>query len=330
MPHPQKARPVDPLVASFLRRKTWSDAAVANATSSLNRWTRFLTARGVDLTEATGDDCAEYFKARSAEVAGATLHKEWQFLCWLYEWLVHEGELPEVRKRGRMVEQERRGPMNGVDAPPLTDPHPDRIRRITEADYRRLMSSFDRRKMLDCRNAALCSLMYWSGPRMSEVARMDLDQYDPIDGTIQVLGKNGKWRELIVLEETRSWLDRYLRRRGDDVAVALFASSLGGRDGYTTGRMRADAIASMLERRCAKLGIHVTAHQFRRAFTIEAKLRGIPETEIAKQAGWVPQSAKLMLPRYTKDAADELTKRAFRSSDPTAVRAQQRRLKRVS
>ena len=135
------------------------------------------------------------------------------------------------------------------------------------------------------------------------------------------MGKNNKWRTVTILEETREWVDRYLRRRrqnGDDTDTALFASTYGGED--PDGHLRPDAIGSMLERRCQQLGIHVTAHQFRRAFTIGAKRRGVPETEIARQAGWAPSSAKLMLPRYTKSDADQLTHEAFRANDPTAGR----------
>lgn len=332
MPTRPKAHPIDPLVGSFLRRKSWTDAGIANAVSVLNRWARFLHSRGTTtVAAATGDDCADYLRQRSTEIASSTLHREWQLLGWLYEWLAKEGELPEVTRRGRLVEQTARGPMNGVDAPAVSEPHPDRIRYITAADYRRVMASFDRRRELDCRNAAICSLMYWSGPRMSEIANALRDNYDPAAGTLLILGKGSppKWRELTVLEETRGLLDRYLRRRGDDDGAALFASSLGGRD-TTNGHLRPDAIGSMLERRSAALGVDVTAHQFRRAFTVEAKRRGIPETEISRQAGWEPQTAKLMLPRYTRDAADELTRAAFRDNDPTAVRAQRRRgLRRV-
>jgi integrase len=304
-------------VTSFLRRKKWTDHGINVAISIFNRWSRFLAARGVKLVDATGDDCADFINDRLTKVVGATAHKDWQNLVWLYEWLVKEGELPPVRKRGKLIEQINRGPMNDIDAPIINDPDPDRIRHISEVDYRRVMATFNKRKKLDCRNAAICSLMYWSGPRMSEVAAALLDNYDPIKGKLHVLGKGSppKWRMLVVMGETQEWIDRYLRRRDDDDA-ALFASTYGGSS--ATGHMRPDAIASMLERRCAKLGIHVTAHQFRRSYTIEAKRRGVAETEISRQAGWTPTTAKLMMPRYTVDEADALTYEAFRNNDPTA------------
>lgn len=228
------------------------------------------------------------------------------------------------------VEPPRRGPMANVAPPTLADPDPDRIRHISDADYRTLLASFDKRKTLDCRNAAIMSLMYWSGVRRSEVARADLADYDTGRGLLKVLGKGGKWRTVTLLEETRQLLNRYLRRREDDPAEALFASSMGGEEAEGSGRLKPDAISAVIERRCARLGIAVSAHQFRRAATISAKRRGVPETEIARQQGWAPQSAKLMLPRYTADQADELVTEAYRSTDPTVGRKPRtRRLRSV-
>ena len=326
------AAPADPLIGSFIRRKrNWSDRHVTNAIATYNRWHAWLAAHDVtDLTEATGDLCADYLTERARTVAGSTVHKDWQFLVWLYTWLRREGELPPVTRRGQLVDQTGRGPMEDIDAPRINEPDPDRIRYVSPADYRRLMAGFDKTKMLDCRNAAICSLMYWSGVRMSEVAGAELDRYDAVDGCVEILGKGDppKWRTVTLLEETREWVDRYLRRRRSawphDTATALFAATYGGED--PDGHLRPDAIGSMLERRCARVGIDVTSHQFRRAFTIEAKRRGIPETEIARQAGWATSSAKAMIPRYTTSDADRLTHEAFRANDPTALR-QTRRLK---
>jgi integrase len=346
-------QPADEMVGAFVRsRLGWSDHHRENAVSVLNRYTAWLAADHPDTApaDATGAVCAGYLAARQAgttgvidarngrplgPIGGNTAHKEYQVLCWFYEWLVAEGEVPMTRRRGPdnttiWVEPARRGPMANVTAPAQSDPDPDRIRHITDADYRTLLGSFDKRRTLDCRNAAICSLMYWSGLRRSEVARADLADYDARRGVLMVLGKNRKWRRVILLDETRQLLDRYLRRRRDDPADALFASSMAGDEAETTGRLKPDAISGVLERRCRRLGIDVSAHQFRRASTISAKRRGIPETEIARQQGWAPQSAKLMLPRYTADQADELVEEAYRSTDPTVGRTPRtRRLRAV-
>ena len=149
------AAPADPLIGSFIRRKrNWSDRHVTNAIATYNRWHAWLAAHDVtDLTEATGDLCAEFLAERARTVSGSTNHKDWQFLVWFYTWLRREGELPPITRRGQPVEQIGRGPMEDIDAPQVNDPDPDRVRHISTADYRKVMASFDKRKLLDCRNA---------------------------------------------------------------------------------------------------------------------------------------------------------------------------------
>lgn len=333
--------PTDPHVAQFLAsRLSWSAHHVENATSVLNRFAAWLASQHPEtaLIDVSRAQCQAYMAHRASALgrggkalSATTLHKEHQVLCWLYGWLAAEGELPLVARRmGRdtvWVEGPPLGPMSGVAAPAQGDPDPDRTRAIGEADYRRLMASFDRRRRIDCRNAAICSLMYWSGVRRSEVTRADVANYDALTGTLNVCGKGRKWRQVVLLEETRQLLDRYLRRRHDDPADALFASSMKGHDALATGRLRPDAVSAFIEGRCARLGIKVSAHEFRRAATISAKRRGIPETEIARQHGWAPQSAKLMIPRYTAADANALVAEAYRATDPTAPRGRARRLR---
>lgn len=322
-----------PLVRSFLQAKrTWSAQHERNAISAYNRWCRWLAApeRGVDLVDATRDHCAEFLREREASVAGATAHKDYQLLMWLYEWLRAEDELPQVRKAGRLVDQPALGPMSGIDPPTVNEPLPARVERVSEDDYRRLMASFDKRKVRDCRDAAICSLMWRSGPRRSEVAAAELDGLDLDERVLQILGKFGKWRRIPLAEETVVWLERYLRRRAGDPATALFASTMKANDGLESGRLAPDGISAMLDRRCAKAGVDLSAHQFRRAATGEMRAGFVPDVDVAHILGWAPSTAKLMLARYTKSEADKLAHAAFHRADATAKRpTSRRRLKAV-
>lgn len=328
--------PFHPLVRSYLlRRPGWSDEHRAKAISILNRWCMWLGVRQLELvnpstteradaakrarlTDAIGDDCATYLGERTAEVVGSTAHKDYQHLMWLYTWLVAEGEIDSRHERG---------PMHNISAPPVNDPDPERTRNVSHADYERLLASFDKRRVLDCRNAAICSLMYWSGLRRSEVCRCDLDRIDLDAGTLDVLGKNGKWRTVPLAMETVLLLERYLRRRADDPAEALFAVSFNGHEATTTGRMRPNAIRMWMQRRCERLGIDVTSHQFRRAMAINSKDRGMSDTSICTIADWADNR---MLARYQRAAAARLAADDFHANDPTAKRAQARRRLRLA
>jgi site-specific recombinase XerD len=295
----------------MLRRSKWSAHQRECAVSCLNRWCAWLDTRGVKLCDATGDDCSTYLAERAAAVAGSTVRKDYQFLRGLYAWLVAEDEIDTRRVLG---------PMHNIDAPTMSDPDPRRIRAVSEEDYHRLMATFrggrnDRQRELDARNAAICSLMYWSGLRRSEVVRCDLDRCDLAAGTVDVIGKNGLWRTVPLTEETVGLLDRYLRRRGHDDGTALFTTVQGGAERTTSGRLSALAVSEMLERRCQKLGIDVTCHQFRRAMAINAGARGMEDTSVCNIAGW---STPRMLMRYRKPGATQLAVADFRRTDPTA------------
>lgn len=317
---------VHPLVRSFLRSKrSWSVHHERVAIASYNRWCRWLAAHDVTLLDVTRDHCAEYLAEREASVAGSTAHKDYQFLMWLYEWLRAEGELPPVMKAGRLVEQSTKGPMANVDPPTVSEPRPERMQRVTELEYRRLMASFDKRKLRDCRDASICSLMWRSGPRRSEVANADLDGLDLDRMELRILGKFGKWRTVPLAEETVVWLERYLRRRAGDPAVALFASSMNATEALETGRLAPDGISAMLDRRCAKAGIRVTAQRFRRAATGEMRANAIQDVDVAKILGWAPSTAKVMLARYTSSEAERLAHAAFHRADATAKRPTTRR-----
>lgn len=295
-----------PLVRSYLKRgKRWNstDATVV-ATSVLNRWQRFLDARSVDLLDATGDDCADYLAERCAAVKGSTAHKDYQHMIWLYRWLVSMDEIET-----RHVD----GPMHKV-APPKNDaPDPDRLTYVSAEDYATLMASFDKRRTLDRRNAAICSLMYWSGLRRSEVCRTELHRLDLESDTptIDVYGKNGRWRTVPIALETAVLLDAYLRRRGDEQSDALFLASLRS----DAAGIRPAAITQMLKRKSEQLDTHFSSHEFRRSMAIEGMRRGLSETTICTVAGWTDTR---MMQRYQTAQRTELALAEFHANDPSA------------
>jgi integrase/recombinase XerD len=303
----QRARPAHPLIGEFIEahRQQWSDAYQQNALSILNRYHAWITAHRVELEHVTPTELNDYLDSRRAlGVSASTLVKDHQFLARLYRWLHDESELGG------------RNPMARVARPKGADQvDPNRIGYVSETDYRRLMAGFDMRLLLDCRNAAICSLMYWSGVRRSEVVRIDLDRVQLDRGVLQVIGKNGEWGEVILLEETVTLLRRYLRRRGHDHHPALFVGTTA--TAAHDGRLRPDAISSMLDRRCAKLDLFVSAHQFRRAMAIHAKARGVNDTTVQQIGRWKDPRQVL---RYQRAAQAELSEAEYRANDPTARR----------
>jgi site-specific recombinase XerD len=316
-------RPNHPLIREYIaaHRNAWSPHHVYNTTSMLNRWKLWLALRpdgAVEVTAATRADCSEYIAERLVEinprnakaVSPNTVRKSCYALDGFYAWLAAEGELPEPRP-GRSA-----NPMAGVKFPATRQPSPESTPHITEATYEALMATFDGRKLLDARNAAICSLMYRSGLRRSAVVRCDLERLDMDEGTLVYWNAKGKrWCTAGLAEETRKLLARYLRRRGDDDLAPLFLGT------YETkaldGRMTTDAVGSMLDRRAELIGEPLPAHAFRRAMAINAKAEGRNDTTVQWMGGWADTR---QVNRYQRNKQEALSLAEFRATDPTAAR----------
>jgi site-specific recombinase XerD len=317
-PHPWAHRQLERYAD---RRTGWSDQHRQNMKSCLNRFADWLREHhGVTVVDATDDHCAAFMAERVKAVSGATARKNFDALNGFYTWAVRMDVLTKEYPRSHEA-----GPMHGVDRPTDSEPDPERIRRVTDSDYKILMRQFRRRVLIDARDAAICSMLYRSGPRRSEIARMDLERL-VLDGDgphILVLGKNKKWRRIDLLNETVEWLDRYLALRVDDTSPALFTSRYDG----VEGRLQPDAISSMLDRRCARAGIAVSAHMFRRASTVEDYRNGVDPLMIQRSKGWSGTTAELMFSRYTSSEADQLAAEAIHAADPTKPPARASRMK---
>lgn len=98
---------------------------------------------------------------------------------------------------------------------------------LSENDVRRLIeAAYEPRagcsKTNRTRSRAIISLLYASGIRVSEMARMNISDIKK-DGTFTVIGKGDKPRLCFIDERTKDYLQAYLELRNDN-NVALFIS----------------------------------------------------------------------------------------------------------
>lgn len=316
------APPADPLIAAFLSaQRGWSPAYQRNHLLTLNAFARYLSEhRDTTLADAARADCDAYFFARAnpapgaRKVCGSTANKEWLRVRAFYFWAVDNGDVEASRDADW-------GPMQKVQAPQTSDPDPARTREISPENYERLMASLDKRKLTDCRNGAMFSLMYRTGLRGVEVTRIDVERLhlDAAVPTVEVLGKGkrgGKWRTVPLAAETLVWIERYLRRLGVEAPRdgALFLATWNGHE-HSGGRMGVDALHEALQARSAKLGIRVSSHQFRRAAASDARERRVNDSTIIEVFGWEDGR---MLKRYTKNRAQQIAVAEYAAADPTA------------
>jgi integrase len=115
------------------------------------------------------------------------------------------------------------------------------------------------------RDATVIALIYQAGLRRSEVTRLNLDNFDPTDGTIRFRGKGNKERINAVAGGGREALEAWLRTRGDAPGPLLCAIAKGGKL-EPSRRLHPDAVRYIVEHRADLAGVRdVSPHDFRRS-----------------------------------------------------------------
>lgn len=155
-----------------------------------------------------------------------------------------------------------------------------RLPATLDADQMARLLAFRGDDGLSARDKAIMELLYSSGLRLSELARLDLTDVDLRDRTVRVMGKGAKSRVVPVGRLAIEALQRWLRERTGLAAVdepALFVGRNGSRLGARAIQLRIAHWA-----RHQGLGQHVHPHVFRHSFATHllessGDLRGVQE-----------------------------------------------------
>jgi integrase/recombinase XerD len=156
-----------------------------------------------------------------------------------------------------------RDPAVGVPQPRLPRSLP---RPLPVEDVRRLLEAPDERSPTGLRDRAVLELLYGSGLRISELTGLDVDDIDLEEGSVRVLGKGGKEREVPLGSFGRDSIGAYLTRGRPALAStatrgAVFLNARGG-------RLSRQSCARLLGRYVRRAGIErrVTLHTLRHSF----------------------------------------------------------------
>jgi integrase/recombinase XerD len=154
-------------------------------------------------------------------------------------------------------------PAAGVAQPRLPRSLP---RPLPVDDVRRLLEAPDESSPTGARDRAILELLYGSGLRISELTGMDVDDLDLEEGSLRVLGKGGKEREVPLGSFAHEAVGAYLSRGRPALARAasrgaLFLNARGG-------RLSRQSCARLLGRyvRLAGIDRRVTLHTLRHSF----------------------------------------------------------------
>ena len=156
-----------------------------------------------------------------------------------------------------------RDPAVGVPQPRLPRSLP---RPLPVEDVRRLLEAPDEGSPTGLRDRAILELLYGSGLRISELTGLDVDDLDLEEGSVRVLGKGGKEREVPLGSFGRDAVGAYLTRGRPALASvatrgAVFLNARGG-------RLSRQSCARLLSRYVRLAGIErrVTLHTLRHSF----------------------------------------------------------------
>jgi site-specific recombinase XerD len=193
-------------------------------------------------------------------------------------------------------------PFATADAP--RTPQQDPIPVVPMEDLRRLLTSCPTQSFLDRRDEAIISVLIDTGIRLGELVGMTTQSWDRrVDGLV-VSGKTGT-RIVQMGEATADAMGRYRRVRDRSSFAARPEWWLGKQ-----GPIGVGAVAHMLRRRCAAVGIEpINPHRFRHTFSHEFRAAGGSEGDLMYLLGW---SSLAMAQRYGRSAAGERAREAHR------------------
>ena len=225
----------------------------------LRRYVAFLTARGIVRAEEVDDIVVRSFIASvSASTHGLDDAP--------YKATSVSRVLSAVRSFHRFLLGEgvtAQDPTSDVVRPrvPRPLPHPlgmDEVGRLIEAP--------DRSTSTGLRDRAILEVLYGAGLRVSELTGLDVDDLDVEGGSVRVVGKGGKEREVPIGRHAQHAVGTYLSRArpslvGQRTRGALFLNTRGG-------RLSRQACAKLLAVYATRAGIErrVSPHDLRHSF----------------------------------------------------------------
>jgi site-specific recombinase XerD len=257
---------------------------------------RFLVSQGMPVRAAsvTGEhleaflvDQLERLRPSSARIRYASLQQFWR-------WVEADGEITS-------------SPMKGVPRPQVPE---QPVPVLSDDELKALVKAAEAEgDFLSRRDAAIIRLFVDTGARLSEVAELDVRDVDLDGGTVSVLGKGRRVRNLPIGSRTVRALDRYLAVRGRHPDHEHPRLWLG-----TQGPLTAYGISEMVKRRARQAGIgQVHVHQLRHSAAHFLRLNGMDDDSVMRIMGWRDRS---MLHRYGASAADERAREAHRRLSP--------------
>jgi integrase/recombinase XerD len=235
-----------------------SDNTIRAYRRDLARYGGFLRTRGIDDARAVDEhSVASFVAGLSASTHGdgkpyraTSVVRALSAVRSFHRFLIREGDTD-------------RDPSAGVIRPKLPRSLP---RPLPVEDVTRLLTAPPEGDPVGLRDRAVLETLYGAGLRVSELVGLDVDEVDLEEGSVRVLGKGGKERDVPLGRYATEAIEAYLRRARPDFATdrsraALFLNQRGG-------RLTRQGVAHVLSRAATRAGLQmrITPHSLRHSF----------------------------------------------------------------
>lgn len=161
------------------------------------------------------------------------------------------------------------------------------LKFLSREQVERLLSMPDLQKPEGLRDRAILEVLFSTGLRVSEMAKLDRDKIDLKQREFGIIGKGRRPRVVFLTERSAGWLDRFIKSR-EDVNKPLWIRFSGKKSDPTSSsekmRLTVRSIQRIVEkyRLMAGLPIKVSPHVLRHSFATSllqngADLRSVQE-----------------------------------------------------
>lgn len=210
------------------------------------------------------------------EASPATTNKALAFL---------RNVLKECWRLGYMTTDEYQRTVDVSNVPGSSLPQSEKGRHLTAGELRSLFMACDDGTRAGARDGAILAVAYSAGLRRSEIAWLQVGDYDPDNCEIVIRsGKRNKSRMIAIAESACAWLDRWLLIRGGD-AGCIFCHIRRG-DHLTADGITDHGVYMVLKRRGEQAGVKAfTPHDLRRSFIGDLLDAGVDIATIQQMAG---------------------------------------------
>lgn len=163
------------------------------------------------------------------------------------------------------------------------------VKFLTGEQVDRLLNAPSLSTIVGKRDKAILEVLYSTGLRVSELAKLNRDQIDFDRREFGIVGKGGKARVVFLSARAAGWVEKYLKAR-DDHFNPLFIRHKGKKDPTTEGekmRLSVRSIQRLVKKYVKKIKLPVEAspHTIRHSFASDLLIAGADIRSVQEMLG---------------------------------------------